>query len=92
MFLKDARAAIVVYVVREGVHDVAQTLDEDRVRHASLERHLEYDEVGGEGVLVHGVDGGKVGEDKEEDGSSLGRWSVAVSHLLYLCSRLCTQL
>ena len=49
-------------------------------------------EVGGQRVLIHGVDCRHLGEDEEQDGASLGRGSVRVSVLLDLDDSLFREL
>ena len=46
---------IVVDVVSQGVHDVPQSFLQDRVWHGFLQGQLEDLQIGGQGVLVHGV-------------------------------------
>ena len=61
------------------VHDVPQPLHQDGVRKTLLQGELEDVQVSSQGVLVHGVDQSHLREDKEEDGTALSGWPVAVT-------------
>ena len=76
---KSTCATVVVDIEGERVHHVFQALLQDGVRQGATEGVLKDVEVGGQGVLVHGVDGRQVAQHEKEDGPALGGWPVPVT-------------
>ena len=82
------RTAVVVDVVRQGVHHVLQPLGQDGVGHGFAQREIEDVQVGGQRVLVHAVDNRHLRQYKEQDGAALGRRTVTVAQLVDVYRRL----
>lgn len=72
----------------ESIDDVAESLLKVGVRKALPQGVVKDLQVGVEGVLVHGVDGCQVRQHEEQDGSTTGRRSVAISEDFNLLGRL----
>ena len=89
---KPTCTGIIVDVVRQRVHDVAQSLHQNGIGKTLLQRELEHLEEGSQRVLVHDADLGHLSEYKEEDGASFGGRAVAITQLINVHSGLGGQL
>ena len=80
--------SVIIDVMRKRVHDILQAFLHDGVWHALPQRKLENLQVGGEGILVHAVDGRHLREHEKQDGATLGRRTIAVTELVNVNGRL----